>query len=136
MWTRIPRPTGSTSQHRTRWAGHLSGVDADKHSYGGLNRYSYNDPYRHLHARNWPESDTYRDADLHSDAHRYADPHSDALRLLSTRTPTATPTPSSTPSTANPGDVVINEIMQNPKAVLQDTDGEWFEVYNATGHAH
>ena len=30
-----------------------------------------------------------------------------------------------------PGDVVINEILQNPAAVA-DTAGEWFEVYNAT----
>ena len=33
---------------------------------------------------------------------------------------------------AAPGDVVINEIMQNPNAVL-DSAGEWFELYNATG---
>ena len=33
---------------------------------------------------------------------------------------------------ADPGDVVINEIMQNPSAV-GDTDGEWFELYNPTG---
>ncbi|MBT4277502.1 VWA domain-containing protein [Candidatus Falkowbacteria bacterium] len=32
---------------------------------------------------------------------------------------------------ANPGDIVINEIMQNPQAVL-DSNGEWFEVYNTT----
>jgi predicted extracellular nuclease len=32
---------------------------------------------------------------------------------------------------ASPGDVVINEIMQNPAAV-SDTNGEWFEVYNPT----
>jgi len=31
----------------------------------------------------------------------------------------------------NPGDLVVNEIMQNPAAVA-DSDGEWFEVYNAT----
>jgi len=29
-----------------------------------------------------------------------------------------------------PGDVIVTEIMQNP-AVLPDSDGEWFEVYNA-----
>jgi len=29
-----------------------------------------------------------------------------------------------------PADIVINEVMQNPY-VLSDTDGEWFEVYNA-----
>jgi hypothetical protein len=33
---------------------------------------------------------------------------------------------------AAPGDVVINEIMQNPAAVA-DSAGEWFELYNATG---
>jgi 2',3'-cyclic-nucleotide 2'-phosphodiesterase (5'-nucleotidase family) len=32
---------------------------------------------------------------------------------------------------AEPGDVVINEIMQNPSAVF-DSNGEWFEVYNPT----
>jgi predicted extracellular nuclease len=33
---------------------------------------------------------------------------------------------------ASPGDVVINEIMQNPAAV-PDSAGEWFELYNPTG---
>ena len=33
-----------------------------------------------------------------------------------------------------PTDIVINEVMQNP-AVLSDTDGEWFEVYNAGASA-
>jgi hypothetical protein len=33
---------------------------------------------------------------------------------------------------ANPGDIVINEIMQNPAAV-SDTLGEWIEIYNTTG---
>jgi predicted extracellular nuclease len=33
---------------------------------------------------------------------------------------------------AGPGDVVINEIMQNPNAV-SDTNGEWFELFNTTG---
>ncbi|HEY53520.1 MAG TPA: lamin tail domain-containing protein [Caldilineae bacterium] len=33
---------------------------------------------------------------------------------------------------ANPGDIVINEIMQNPSAV-GDSDGEWFEIKNVTG---
>jgi predicted extracellular nuclease len=33
---------------------------------------------------------------------------------------------------AGPGDVVINEIMQNPSAV-SDSAGEWFELFNATG---
>jgi predicted extracellular nuclease len=33
---------------------------------------------------------------------------------------------------AGPGDIVINEIMQNPNAVL-DSAGEWFELYNPTG---
>jgi len=32
---------------------------------------------------------------------------------------------------ANPGDVIINEVMQDPVAV-GDTQGEWFELYNAT----
>ena len=45
---------------------------------------------------------------------------------------TATPTP--TPSTAQPDNVVITEILQNPAAVA-DTAGEWFEVYNAANHA-
>jgi hypothetical protein len=31
-----------------------------------------------------------------------------------------------------PGDLVITEIMNNPAAVVDD-DGEWFEIYNATG---
>ncbi len=35
-------------------------------------------------------------------------------------------------SAAAPGDVVINEVMQNPAAV-SDAAGEWFEIRNATG---
>ena len=35
---------------------------------------------------------------------------------------------------ASPGDVIVNEIMQNPSAV-SDSAGEWFEVYNTTGSA-
>ena len=35
------------------------------------------------------------------------------------------------PPVANPGDIVINEIMQNPAAVNDDA-GEWFELYNRT----
>ena len=35
------------------------------------------------------------------------------------------------PAIANPGDVVITEIMQNPSAV-SDSNGEWFELYNTT----
>ncbi len=48
-----------------------------------------------------------------------------------TSTPWETPTPTSPP--VRPGDVVINEIMQNPRAVA-DSVGEWFELYNATDH--
>ena len=33
---------------------------------------------------------------------------------------------------ANPGDIIITEIMQNPSAV-SDSAGEWFEIYNTTG---
>ncbi len=36
-------------------------------------------------------------------------------------------------STAQPGDIVITEIMQNPDAVY-DSDGEWFEIYNNSDH--
>ena len=50
----------------------------------------------------------------------------------STRSPT--PTASPTASTAWPGAVVIDEIMQNPSAV-SDAAGEWFELYNATAAA-
>ena len=32
---------------------------------------------------------------------------------------------------ANPGDIIINEVMQNPDAVY-DSYGEWFELYNTT----
>jgi len=35
---------------------------------------------------------------------------------------------------AQPGDIVITEIMQNPNAVY-DSDGEWFEIYNASDHS-
>ncbi len=35
---------------------------------------------------------------------------------------------------AQPGDIVITEIMQNPNAVY-DSDGEWFEIYNNSDHA-
>ena len=35
--------------------------------------------------------------------------------------------------TIKAGDIVINEIMQNPKKV-SDLNGEWFEVYNITSH--
>ena len=34
-------------------------------------------------------------------------------------------------SSASPGDLVINEIMNNPSAV-SDSNGEWFELYNPT----
>jgi len=36
------------------------------------------------------------------------------------------------PLAVSPGDVIINEIMQNPNAVT-DANGEWFELYNTTG---
>lgn len=32
---------------------------------------------------------------------------------------------------ANPGDIIITEVMQNP-SVVNDADGEWFEIYNTT----
>lgn len=32
---------------------------------------------------------------------------------------------------ANPGDIIVNEIMQNP-AVISDNDGEYIEIYNTT----
>ena len=35
---------------------------------------------------------------------------------------------------AGPGDVIINEVMQDPASV-GDSQGEWFELYNSTGHA-
>ncbi|MHB2224415.1 lamin tail domain-containing protein [Calditrichota bacterium LG24] len=37
-------------------------------------------------------------------------------------------------STAQPGDIIITEIMQNPDAVY-DSNGEWFEIYNASDQA-
>jgi len=40
--------------------------------------------------------------------------------------------PESAPPRLSQGDLVITEIMQNPSAVL-DSEGEWFEVYNASG---
>lgn len=33
---------------------------------------------------------------------------------------------------ASPGDLIINEVIQNPAAV-SDATGEWFEIYNTTG---
>ena len=35
------------------------------------------------------------------------------------------------PLMASPGEVIINEIMQNP-AIVGDSEGEWFELYNLT----
>lgn len=35
---------------------------------------------------------------------------------------------------ANPGDIIITEIMQNP-SIVNDGDGEYFEVYNTTGNS-
>ena len=34
-----------------------------------------------------------------------------------------------------PGDLIISEIMSNP-AVVSDTNGEWFEIFNASSHSH
>jgi hypothetical protein len=34
---------------------------------------------------------------------------------------------------ANPGDIIINEVMQDPAAV-SDWNGEWFELYNTTAN--
>ena len=45
-------------------------------------------------------------------------------------------TPVATTVTAMPstlGDVVITEVMQNPATPINDSDGEWFELYNPTG---
>jgi hypothetical protein len=38
------------------------------------------------------------------------------------------------PTTWAPGDLVITEFMANPEAV-SDSDGEWFELYNASGES-
>jgi hypothetical protein len=35
------------------------------------------------------------------------------------------------PVAADPGDIIITELMKNPAAV-EDADGEWFEIYNST----
>jgi hypothetical protein len=35
---------------------------------------------------------------------------------------------------ANPGDIIVNEVMQDPNAV-GDSQGEWFELYNNTSAA-
>jgi hypothetical protein len=42
-----------------------------------------------------------------------------------------TPGAANFPGFVSPGDVVINEIMQNPSAV-SDSQGEWFELFNPT----
>ncbi len=34
---------------------------------------------------------------------------------------------------ANPGDIIITEILYDSSTPVSDTDGEWFEVYNTTG---
>jgi len=39
-----------------------------------------------------------------------------------------------TAQAADPGDVIINEVMQDPAAV-GDSQGEWFELFNDTGQA-
>ena len=59
-------------------------------------------------------------------------PNPGALGVASPATPTPTNTVVPTPSSARPGAVVIDEIMQHPAAV-SDTAGEWFEVLNTTG---
>ena len=43
----------------------------------------------------------------------------------------ALPEPAASQGGIQPGDLVINEIMQNPRQVA-DAVGEWFEIYNAT----
>lgn len=48
------------------------------------------------------------------------------------RTERITLGPVETPPAANPGDLVITEVLQNPAAV-SDGNGEWFEIYNTTG---
>ena len=70
----------------------------------------------------------------HSDEHGYLVCDTATPTQTATQAHTPSPTPSVTPAKANPSDVVINEIMQNPKAV-SDTAGEWFEVHNPTDHA-
>ena len=39
------------------------------------------------------------------------------------------------PIQPQPGDIVINEIMENPKAAASDATGEWFEIYNTTNNS-
>jgi len=46
-------------------------------------------------------------------------------------TPTQINTTTSSGGTSSPGDVIISEIMKNPQ-VVSDSDGEWFELFNAT----
>ncbi len=43
-------------------------------------------------------------------------------------------TPALTWAMPMPGDIVINEIMQNPSVVF-DSQGEWFEIFNTTNSA-
>jgi hypothetical protein len=61
--------------------------------------------------------------------------HTPGPSPTATTTPTPSPSPTAiaTASDAQPGDVIINEIMQNPKAVV-DTYGEWVELFNTTDH--
>lgn len=35
----------------------------------------------------------------------------------------------------NPGDLIITEIMVNPETPIDDSEGEWVEIYNPTGSA-
>ncbi|HKJ27516.1 MAG TPA: lamin tail domain-containing protein, partial [Anaerolineales bacterium] len=55
-----------------------------------------------------------------------------ALILSLMFTGTVSASPSQAPAYSVAGDVIINEIMQNPNAVF-DSAGEWLELYNTTG---
>ena len=129
----IPGPAApATAAPRRRQPGHPPNIDG----------HGYYDSHAHLdrdrHARHYPNRNAlagehgYLDYDGDTDA--YVPAPTDVATQTATQTLTPSPTPSVTPVKANPGDVVINEIMQNPKA-LADEKGEWFEVHNPTNHA-